>query len=175
MSLVILLPVLADEYYTSSTGYDEFYKPSLEPVEPNVTALLDPENIKWKKLIVEDIEIPTPGTKKNLIILIMRWQELRREMNDKTAKLKRENASKELIEQAEKEYVLKDKKRSEEVDEFLENEKNYGKVGAFEGAGYMPKGMYRPMIDCIMFSKGDKPFCKVCESAIAKVINHYTE
>ena len=53
--------------------------------------------------------------------------------------------------------------------------KNYGKVGAFEGAGYLPKGLYRPMIDCIMFSKGDKPFCKVCESAIEKVINHYTE
>jgi hypothetical protein len=166
---------LADEYYTSSTGYDEFYKPTLEPVEPNVTALLDPLNIKWEKLIAEEIEIPSNWNKEEFDNTDYAWQELRREMNDKIAQLKRENASKELIEQAEIEYVLKDKKRSDEVDEFLENEKNYGKVGAFEGAGYLPKGMYRPMIDCIMFSKGDKPFCKVCESAIAKVINHYTE
>ncbi len=166
---------LADEYYTSSTGYDEFYKPSLEPVEPNVTALLDPENIKWEKLITEEIEIPSYWNKEEFDNTDYAWQELRSEMNDKIANLKRDNASKDLIEQAETEYVLKDKKRSEEVDEFLENEKNYGKVGAFEGAGYLPKGMYRPMVDCIMFSKGNKPFCKVCESAIAKVINHYTE
>ncbi|MFZ1282443.1 MAG: M64 family metallopeptidase [Ignavibacteriaceae bacterium] len=31
------------------------------------------------------------------------------------------------------------------------------------------------MIDCIMFSKGEKPFCKVCEEAIKEVINSYTK
>jgi hypothetical protein len=31
------------------------------------------------------------------------------------------------------------------------------------------------MLDCIMFSKGKKPFCKVCEEAIKKVINYYSE
>jgi len=50
-----------------------------------------------------------------------------------------------------------------------------GIVGAMEGAGYSSKEFYRPMLDCIMFSKGDKPFCKVCESAIVKVIISYTE
>ena len=166
---------LADEYYTSSTGYDNFYKQSLEPVEPNVTALLEHKNIKWKDLLTEGVELPTKWQKEKFDKIDYAWQKQRREMNDNIAKLKRENASKELIEQAELEYVLKDKKRSDEVDHYLESEANYGKVGAFEGAGYLPKGLYRPMIDCIMFSKGDKPFCKVCEASIAKVIKHYGE
>ncbi|NNG26408.1 MAG: peptidase M64, partial [Ignavibacteriaceae bacterium] len=50
-----------------------------------------------------------------------------------------------------------------------------GQVGVFEGAGYSSKGLYRPMLDCIMFSKGDKQFCTVCNNAIVKVINHYSE
>lgn len=166
---------LADEYYTSSTAYDNFYKPTVEPVEPNITALLDKKRLKWKELVDPDIEIPSYWNKEEFDKTDYAWQKLRREMNDKIARLKREGAAKELIEQAEQEYVIKDKQRSDEVDKFLENEKNFGKVGAFEGAGYLPKGLYRPMIDCIMFSKGDKPFCKVCQEAIAKVINHYTE
>jgi hypothetical protein len=52
---------------------------------------------------------------------------------------------------------------------------NYGKVGAFEGAGYVANGMYRPMLDCIMFSKGTKPFCTVCEAHIIDIIETYTE
>ncbi len=60
-------------------------------------------------------------------------------------------------------------------DSYLEKNKYYGKVGAFEGAGYVANGMYRSMLDCIMFSKGNKPFCKVCEAHILKVIEQYTE
>ncbi len=33
---------LADEYYSSSTAYNDFYPRGREPVEPNITALLDP-------------------------------------------------------------------------------------------------------------------------------------
>jgi len=61
------------------------------------------------------------------------------------------------------------------VDTYLQSSKYYGKVGVFEGAGYAPQGLYRPMIDCIMFTKGEKPFCKVCENAIIQVIKHYSE
>ncbi len=46
-------------------------------------------------------------------------------------------------------------------------------VGAFEGAGYNPKGMYRPMQDCLMKTfKGDK-FCPACNEAIQKMIDFY--
>jgi hypothetical protein len=30
------------------------------------------------------------------------------------------------------------------------------------------------MLDCLMFTKGKKPFCKVCEQAVVRVIKHYT-
>ena len=48
----------------------------------------------------------------------------------------------------------------------------YGSVvGAFEGAGYAAKGLYRPALDCQMFSKGDAPFDPVCSHAIQQVID----
>ncbi len=31
------------------------------------------------------------------------------------------------------------------------------------------------MVDCIMFSKGSKPFCRVCEAAIRRVVERYLE
>lgn len=45
-----------------------------------------------------------------------------------------------------------------------------GKVGAFEGAGYVAKGLYRPSLDCIMKSRGWIPFCPVCQAAIERMI-----
>jgi len=48
-------------------------------------------------------------------------------------------------------------------------------VGAFEGGGYEPKGMYRPMQDCLMKTfKGNK-FCPVCQEAIQRMIDFYTK
>ena len=49
------------------------------------------------------------------------------------------------------------------------------KVGAFEGAGYASKGLYRPSLDCIMFSKGTKPFCPACRQAVERVIEYHGE
>ncbi len=46
-----------------------------------------------------------------------------------------------------------------------------GVVGAFEGAGYAAKGLFRPALDCQMFSKGDAPFDPVCSAAIRSVID----
>ena len=50
-----------------------------------------------------------------------------------------------------------------EVNAFFKKSRFQGKVGAFEGAGYAAKGLFRPMLDCIMFSRGLRPFCRVCE------------
>lgn len=47
-------------------------------------------------------------------------------------------------------------------------------VGAYEGAGYAAKGLYRPSIDCMMFSKGYTPFDPVCRRAIEGVIERYS-
>jgi len=48
-------------------------------------------------------------------------------------------------------------------------------VGAFEGAGYQAKGLYRPYRDCKMFHKGLVPFCPVCARAFDLVIGLYAE
>ncbi|MGB5893575.1 MAG: M64 family metallopeptidase, partial [Ignavibacteriaceae bacterium] len=97
------------------------------------------------------------------------------ELNDKIAELKKNHASVQEIIDAEQEYDFKDKVHADKVASYLQKSKYLGIVGAFEGAGYVSEGLYRSMLDCIMFSRGDKPFCKVCESAIVKVINSYTE
>jgi hypothetical protein len=73
------------------------------------------------------------------------------------------------------EYDAKDREHQKWIDRYFQKSKFNNIVGAFEGAGYASKGIYRPMLDCIMFSKGKKPFCKVCEEAIIRVINYYSE
>ena len=48
-------------------------------------------------------------------------------------------------------------------------------VGAYEGGGYMNKGIYSPFINCRMKSNDAKGFCPVCEEAIKKTIRYYTK
>jgi hypothetical protein len=49
-----------------------------------------------------------------------------------------------------------------------------GKLGVFEGGGYVAKGVYRPMIDCTMKSKTYNNFCPVCTKAIIDMIYYYS-
>ena len=53
---------LADEYYTSDVGVEDFYDLEAEPWEPNITTMVD-FNKKWKNMINENTPIPTPDTK----------------------------------------------------------------------------------------------------------------
>jgi hypothetical protein len=106
---------LADEYYTSDVAYKDFYDLSVEPTDPNLSTLVNFES-KWKKLVDENIPIPTPDTP---------------------------------------EY--KDK------------------IGAFEGGGYVAKGIYRPKEDCTMKSITINNFCPVCKKAIIQMIDFYAE
>jgi hypothetical protein len=45
------------------------------------------------------------------------------------------------------------------------------KVGVFEGAGYASKGLYRSMIYCLMIGNPKNEFCRVCQRAIARMID----
>ncbi|HSD62598.1 MAG TPA: M64 family metallopeptidase, partial [Ignavibacteriaceae bacterium] len=166
---------LADEYYTSDVAYNDFYPEGVEPVEPNITKLLNKDNLKWKELTTQGVEIPTPWEKEEFDKFDLAWQKVRRELNQKIADLQRAHASEVEIQKLKDKYNNLDKEHSDAVDSMLHKSKFWGKVGAFEGAGYSSKGMYRPMIDCIMFSKGAKPFCKVCEESIKKVIRRYID
>jgi hypothetical protein len=166
---------LADEYYTSTTAYNDFYPIGIEPAEPNITALLDPATLKWKDDCSKGVAIPTPWEKEDYDRMDAAYQKVRGELNDRIARMKREGAPTDQVEKINAESERLSKENAAIMDAYLNRSKFVGVVGAFEGAGYSAKGLYRPMLDCIMFSKGTKPFCKVCESAIIKTIRQYTE
>jgi hypothetical protein len=46
-----------------------------------------------------------------------------------------------------------------------------GRVGAFEGANYQARGLFRPELDCVMFSRGRDGFCVVCLRSISRIID----
>ena len=165
---------LADEYYTSSTAYNDFYSVEHEPAEPNITALLDTENVKWKHLLTEGIELPTPWPKEEYDSADLAWQKQRTEMNDHIAQLQKNGATEQEVAEAKEDYDQKSLARDKEVQNYLVNSEFAGKVGAFEGAGYMSKGLYRPSINCIMFTRTDY-FCPVCQDAMIKIIDSYSE
>ena len=49
------------------------------------------------------------------------------------------------------------------------------RVGLFEGAGYMSKGVYRPVEECRMKINDVPAFCLVCQRAIERMIRYLTE
>ncbi|HAG16895.1 MAG TPA: peptidase M64 [Bacteroidales bacterium] len=52
---------LGDEYYDSSTSYNDFYNLEIEPWEPNITTLKNFDS-KWGHLILKNVPIPTPDS-----------------------------------------------------------------------------------------------------------------
>ncbi len=54
-------------------------------------------------------------------------------------------------------------------------EKYRNKVGVFEGAGYVYKGIYRPVYDCKMRSNSTKTFCPVCFRTVLAMLNFYAK
>ena len=48
-------------------------------------------------------------------------------------------------------------------------------IGVYEGAGYQSKGVYRPYPDCRMKTNAAESFCPVCQRAVARMIEFYTE
>lgn len=57
----------------------------------------------------------------------------------------------------------------------IESIENKTKIGAYEGAGYVKRGVYRPLPDCLMRSFEGDIFCPVCERAIRKMTRFYTD
>jgi len=54
---------LADEYWTSDVSVTAYYNLETEPVEPNITTLVNFQS-KWQDLIEEETPVPTPNEKK---------------------------------------------------------------------------------------------------------------
>jgi hypothetical protein len=149
---------LADEYYTSPVAYAPATE-RVEPWEPNATALLDKNKLKWKDLVSPDTPIPTPWNKEA-------FEAYSREYGKRRAQLRKDNRP-----ESEMEALFREDRRR--IDAMMAAEKYAGRVGAFEGAIYEAKGYYRPQVDCIMFSRTNF-FCAVCRRGIERVIKLYT-
>lgn len=149
---------LADEYYTSSVAYETSGE-IIEPYEPNVTALLDPENLKWQHLVKEDTPLPTPWPKEAYDEHSLATQKVR-------AQMRANNVS-----EAEMNELFRT--NQDVVEEMFSAAPNRDVVGAFEGANYRMTGNYRSELNCLMFTRTDH-FCQVCSDAIEKVIDEYS-
>ena len=145
---------LGDEYYSSQVAYTDFYLKGVEPWEPNITALLDKGNLKWKSLVDPGTPLPTP------------WEKAEYDS------LERERAK---LDRLAPDYYEKREPFFQREREIREKSRSAGKVGAFEGAGYIPQGMYRPSVDCRMFSLSLVGFDPVCSAAITRVIDFYSK
>lgn len=151
---------LGDEYYTSDVAYETGAPEKPEPWEPNITALHDPAKLKWRDLVEPDTPLPTPWDKEAFEKMSNEYQAVRR-------KLRATNAPEEEMEKL--------FKREQELEtKLLAGMKYSGKVGAFEGASYEAKGLFRPKTDCIMFSRNEVGFCPVCSRAIERMIDLYS-
>jgi hypothetical protein len=168
---------LADEYYAADIAYSDFYPKGIEPKEPNITALLDPKNIKWKELVTPGTEIPTPWEKEEFDSLYLKEQQVKKELRSMITQLKEQGASDEEIEEVRQKHKNELDELNKNMKDLLLNSPFRGKVGAFEGAGFSAKGLYRPMLNCLMlkYTEEDKNFCKVCEHAVIRIIKHYSE
>ena len=150
---------LADEYYTSSVSY-EIPEIKVEPWEKNITALFDKTNLKWKDLIDPSTPIPTPWNK---------------EAFDKFGyQIQKERDSLRAAKVPEEVMEALFQRQYDQEDQYFSQEKYRTVAGAFEGAGYMAKGLYRSQIDCIMYTR-HLEFCKVCQRSLIQVIQQYAK
>ncbi len=165
---------LADEYYTSSVAYEDLHPPDSEPVAPNVTALLDPAGLKWLDLVEDETPLPTPWRKKEYDLLDRAYQAEREKRNQAIAEASRRGDIAEAAHlEAEAERLAE--VHGKRMKAFLGISPMIGKVGAFEGAGYAANGLYRPTLDCLMFSRGIQPFCPVCSRAVAEMVMRFVD
>jgi hypothetical protein len=151
---------LADEYYTSDVAYETGVARRVEPWEPNITALLDPKTLKWRDLVTSGTPLPTPWDKQAFETHSAGIQARRREIRKRNA--------------PEEEMDALFREQQEYEEKFLAAMEHAFKVGAFEGAGYEARGLYRPEADCIMFTRNKVGFCAVCRRALSRIIDLYS-
>jgi hypothetical protein len=165
---------LADEYYTSSVAYDEFYPKGIEPLEANITALLDPNKLKWKDLLSPGIGVPTNWGKAKFDSLNNCIGHLRKVQKQE---LESSDLDQENRDRITKTFADSISETYKQLNDFVSNHPLRGKIGVFEGAGYSSEGLYRPTINSIMhkFDEKDWSYYKVSERQLQKMIDYYCE
>ena len=142
---------LADEYYYDDQ-YENLYKAGVEPWEQNITTLADFSS-KWESMLPDPKNPETEYT-----------PEQQEKVKEIQAEVGRKYASVAEGAKLPGEGVIIG--RNEDWPEF--------KVGLYEGAGYMSKGVYRGYPECRMKINEYPEFCPVCQKAIRDIINFYT-
>jgi hypothetical protein len=151
---------LADEYYTSDVAYETGRTNIPEPWEKNITASTDRAELKWRDLVAPETPLPTPWPKEEFEAAQKEYQTERRRLRETRAPESDMTA-------------LFERQKARET-RLLGASPFARAVGAFEGAGYEAKGLYRSEVDCIMFSRNEVGFCHVCRRAITQVIDSYS-
>jgi len=151
---------LADEYYTSDVAYETGTAPKQEPWEPNVTALLDPRTLKWRDLVDPGTPLPTAWPKEAFEKQAIGIQQRRREIRKRNAP------------ESDMDALFREQQALEE--KLLASGPFGAAVGAFEGANYEGRGLYRPQADCIMFTRDPVGFCAVCRRSIGRIVDLYS-
>ena len=149
---------LADEYYTSDVAYAAPDAHRVEPWEPNVTALLDPERLKWAARRSPAAPLPTP------------WPKDAFEAYERDVQARRKALRADRRPESEMSALFREEQAH--VGALFADAKYRDAVGAFEGANYAAAGYYRPQMQCLMFTRADA-FCSVCRDAIEDIIELY--
>ena len=167
---------LADEYYTSEVAYNDFYPKGVEPLEPNITALLDPDRVKWKDLLSPGIGVPTEYGKDGIEAAQAELQKNRKARADEIAAAKKKGLSEADLKKIQDKYAEADKAPAKQIADIKAKYASLNdKVGVFEGAGYAAHGLYRSQIACIMISNPKDEFCAACRWAIGRMIDYYSK
>lgn len=151
---------LADEYYTSAAVYEDTGERP-EPWEPNVTALRDPAQLKWRHLVEDGTPLPTPWPKAE-------FEAFQVENQARRAALRAERRPEAEMDQLFAEELAWVNRL------FAEYPQTNALIGAFEGANYAAEGYYRPQMNCTMFTRHDA-FCRVCSDALEDIMDLYTD
>jgi hypothetical protein len=149
---------LADEYYTSPVAYQSGAERP-EPWEPNVTALQDRKNLKWKDKVKTGTALPTPWPKQA-------FESFQRDYQKERGELRAAN-------RPEADMNALFRKEREFTNQLLNSSPTARVIGAFEGANYQASGYYRSEIQCVMFTRIDH-YCGVCQRAIEDIIDLYS-
>ena len=164
---------LGDEYYTKDVAYEDFLEKGVEPNEPNLTALLDPAKLKWRDLVSPGLGIPTEWGQAVFDSL----GALRDSLSGlRGALMKRDGTSQEEITARMAAIDTTLRTVNVRLTRFFLDHPLRGKVGAFEGGGYLPRGFYRPTVNSLMnqFNNEEKTYYPVNERAIVRMIDFYS-
>ena len=167
---------LGDEYYTKDVAYEEYLEPGVEPNEPNLTALLDPSHLKWRDLVSSGVPIPTEWGQATYDSLTGARDSLGGALVALKERLAKEGRTQEDIAKSSANLEAENRQVNDRLSRFFIDHPLRGKVGAFQGGGYVARGFYRPTVNSLMnaFNSEERTFYPVNERAIERVIDTFT-